>query len=142
MNIWKRLRIYFVGFGLGMLMVYGFFGERACSGCTPKDIIRKTIITNPFKTSDYMNCKLKCNEISEANLVEFVEKGKIILPESVVKPMTKEYVFEYNNKKLIYMVIFDSVSYLKDYNLEDCPACDSLSTRLKKEIELPFTIKN
>ena len=141
MSIWKRLRIYFIGFGMGTLLVYGFFGERACGGCLPKDIIRNSIKGNPFMTSQYMDCKLKCNNITNENLVDFVEKGTINLAESVTKPLTKEYVFEYQNKKLIYMVIFDSIIYIKDYHLEECIDCDTLSKRRKSELELPFAKK-
>ena len=141
MSIWKRLRVYFIGFGLGMLLVYAFFGERACGGCMPKDYIRNSIYNSPFMTSEYLNCKLKCNEITDTKLVDFIEKGTINFSESVKNSLTKEYVMEYENKKLIYMVIFDSITYIKDYNLNDCQECDSLSKKRKQELELPFTGK-
>lgn len=61
MSFWKRIRIYAIGFGLGLLITSYFFGDRGGCNIFPSNDVRKNIMTSKFTSSDYLDCKLICN---------------------------------------------------------------------------------
>lgn len=64
MTFWRRLRIYLVGVGLGLLIVYVFFGDRDLSGWTPQGRILTAIDSSNVTISPRAKCQLECNQMA------------------------------------------------------------------------------
>lgn len=60
MTFWRRLRIYLVGVGLGLLIVYVFFKDRDLSGWTPQGRVLTAIDSSAVSISERALCQLHC----------------------------------------------------------------------------------
>lgn len=58
MTFWQRLKFYGIGFFLGILVVYGIFGNRSCS--SPNEIKMHELVFQQVVLSEKAKCKLKC----------------------------------------------------------------------------------
>ena len=58
MNFKQRLRYYSFGLLLGIMIVYGMFGDRSCS--SPNEIKMYELASQDFELSDKAQCKLHC----------------------------------------------------------------------------------
>jgi hypothetical protein len=60
MTFWRRLRIYLLGVGLGLLIVYVFFKDRDLSGWTPQGRVLTAIDSSTVSISERALCQLNC----------------------------------------------------------------------------------
>lgn len=58
MTFKQRLRYYSFGLLLGVMIVYGMFGDRSCS--SPNEIKMYELASQDFSLSEKAVCKLKC----------------------------------------------------------------------------------
>ena len=58
MTFLKRLRLYGMGFGLGLAIVYSMFGTRSC--VMPNEMKMQELVFQDFELSETAKCKLKC----------------------------------------------------------------------------------
>ncbi len=63
MKFYSRLKLYGLGFGIGLLMVYALFGTRSCT--TPNEIKMQELVFQKFVLSPKAECKLKCLKKNE-----------------------------------------------------------------------------
>jgi len=63
MKFYSRLKLYGLGFGIGLLMVYALFGTRSCT--TPNEIKMQELVFQKFELSPKAQCKLKCLKKNE-----------------------------------------------------------------------------
>lgn len=66
MTFWGRLKFYGIGFGIGLLMVFGIFGQRSCT--TPGEVRMEQLVSQTMNLSEKAQCKLKCMRKNEALL--------------------------------------------------------------------------
>ncbi len=66
MTFLKRLRLYGIGFALGLGIVYGMFGTRSC--VTPNEMKMQELVFQQFELSSVAKCKLACMKKNEALL--------------------------------------------------------------------------
>ena len=127
-------------FGIGLLITSYFFGDRGGCNIFPSNAIKKNINTSKFETSEFLDCKLVCNDFSAESLVEHINEGEVIISESNTKSNPREYVIKYNGKKLVFAVDKDHLNptyLIDDFDL-DCLQCDTLSNERNRNIKLPF----
>ena len=56
MKFWNRLKLYGIGFGMGLLIVYSMFGTRSC--VSPNEQKMQELVFQHFVLSDKAKCKL------------------------------------------------------------------------------------
>lgn len=57
MKFLNRLKLYGIGFGIGLLIVYSMFGTRSCT--TPNEMKMQELVFQHFEFSPKAMCKLK-----------------------------------------------------------------------------------
>lgn len=58
MKFQERLKLYMIGFLIGLLMVYVFFGNRSCVSLS--EVKMAELNRQSFKVNEYVKCQLKC----------------------------------------------------------------------------------
>ena len=82
MTFWKRLRSYFVGVGLGLIIVYFFFGDRDLNNWTPQSRVLNGIDSAEVNISKRAACQLKCLGLKDEDLKEIKAVARVNFSES------------------------------------------------------------
>ena len=130
MTFWRRLRIYLVGFGLGLLIVYVFFKDRELNTWTPQSRVLTTIDSSAVTISKRARCQISCNnfeiedwrKIHATASVDFSESS----PQKEPCPIYRlNSVFEEMDYQLIWEVCendekVELLSFVKEGKKCDC----------------------
>lgn len=140
MSIWKRIRVYFVGFGLGLLLTYFFFGDRACGGWLPGNRVKTSITEYQFLTSDFMDCQMEATNFTPDSLVGFILESEVVFNKSDVKGNPKTYYLT-NGEKSINFVLNsdDSTVFIKELPFNSFSECEELSKNKINKVKLPVS---
>jgi hypothetical protein len=101
----RRLFYYLIGFGLGLILVFLFFGNKGCSWLPSnqvRDVISKKIL---ISTS---------NKFHSNNISKLLENAEIDFDKSDKQNSNKTYYFELKNDKIdieSFFISFNSDSY-------------------------------
>ena len=82
MTFARRLRIYLIGVGLGLLIVYVFFKDRDLSGWTPQGRILTAIDSSQVEISERALCQFECIGMQQEQWRELHKVAKVNFPES------------------------------------------------------------
>ena len=109
MTFGRRLRTYLVGVGLGLFMVYVFFGDRDLSAWTPEGRVLITIDSSALILSERAKCQIKCLELTDSSIYKIQEEADVNFSESSTRkepcPIYKiESTWKEENYKLIWEV--------------------------------------
>ena len=96
-SIWRRLRIYAVGVGLGCLISWGFFKGRGCSDWTPSNRVTELLTENVLIANDTVLAKMKTNKIEIGDIVQLIQNGEVNFSESKTDGSPQIYVLEGTN---------------------------------------------
>lgn len=105
MTFWKRFRMYLLGVGLGVILVYLFFGkektENALWGWLPKNAIKKEmtsydLVFNEDEISCFNNCSSM--KVDSVAISKVLLNGKVDFSLSDTRVFPKKYVF-FNDKE-------------------------------------------
>jgi hypothetical protein len=58
MTFLRRLKLYGIGFGIGLVIVYAMFGTRSC--VSPNEMKMQELVFQHLQLSPLAECKLKC----------------------------------------------------------------------------------
>ena len=126
MTFLNRLKFYGIGFAIGLLVVFGIFGNRSCSSVN--EIKMQQLVFQYFELSEKAKCKLKCLHMNEALLkiqlrhfevnYDLSNVHKEPCGEYYVEPKP-EYAKEYNYKLLMY----DCDTITKIYDINTAKTC-------------------
>lgn len=140
MGFWKRLRVYIIGFGLGLLLTYMFFGDRACGGWLPGNRVKSSITEVQFLMTDNMSCRMEAANFTLDSLVNFIVESEVVFGKSDVKGNPKTYYLTDGNMGINFVLdTEDSVSYIKELPLNNFEECASLDKQRKKQVKLPLS---
>ena len=130
MTFWRRLRIYLVGVGLGLIIVYVFFNDRDLSGWTPQGRVLTTIDSSAATISERARCQLRCNNFEVEDWRKIHSTASVNFSESSTQkkpcPVYQlNSVFEEKNYQLIWEVCEDAekvelLSFVKEGKKCDC----------------------
>lgn len=138
MSIWKRIRVYFIGFGLGLLLTYFFFGDRACGGWLPGNRVKSSITEFQFLTSDFMDCQMEAVNYTPDSLVSFIVESDVVFNKSDVKGNPKTYYLTNGEKAIDFVLNFDdSTVFIKELPFNEFSECQVLSKNKTKKVKLP-----
>lgn len=124
MTFLKRLRLYGIGFALGLAIVYGMFGTRSC--VSPNEMKMQELVFQHFELSPTAKCKLDCIKKNEAllkiELRHFEVDYDVSSPrkepcgEYFVKPK-KEHAAMYNYS--LVMLDCDTITRINDIRIDN-----------------------
>ena len=96
-DIWRKVRIYMIGFIIGLVAVYFMFGGRTYQVLTPGLLKLDQLAAQKFKYSDTATCQMKCEKISEDELKDAMTNSKVDSKKS--KDFNQRYpLFNFNGK--------------------------------------------
>ena len=76
--IWRRIRIYLIGVGIGAVCCYFIFGTRGCKSLTPGMLKLDQLATkDSVQYSDTATCEMKCQHITPDEVIQAFTYGKI-----------------------------------------------------------------
>lgn len=85
MSIWRRFRLFFIGVGLGSLMVYVMFGDRDLTTWTPQSRVIAAIDSAEVSIDDRANCQLECLGFTIEKVDRLTKKADVDFGNSNVK---------------------------------------------------------
>ncbi len=115
MTFFQRLRVYLIGFGLGIVLTFFLFRNRGCEW-TPGNRVLAQIGSSEILLSDSIKCVLKENGYDEDIIFETLKKGEVNFGESKTHEEPKFYLIESEEGKikLGFIVKNDSVNLLSE----------------------------
>lgn len=123
-----RLKFYGFGFLLGVMIVYGMFGNRSCT--TPNEIKMQELVFQKFDLSEKALCKLKCLKMNEALLKIQLRHFEVNYDLSTVrkKPCGEYFIQarEEHKKDYIYNLVMydcDTITKINDINVLAANTC-------------------
>lgn len=100
MTFWKRFRMYLLGVGMGIVLVYLFFGkektENALWGWLPKNTVKKEMLSYDLMyNKEQINCFNNCSSIKvdSISISEVLKNGNVDFSLSDTRKFPKKYVF-------------------------------------------------
>lgn len=82
MTFWRRFRLYLIGFGLGLVLVFVFFGSRDLMSWTPEGRVLLAIDSSEQIFSERALCQMKCLGIEKSNFVKIQEEANVNFTDS------------------------------------------------------------
>lgn len=79
----RRLKLYGVGVGLGLMLSYAFFGDRYPTWL-PGSRVKEELLRWEITYSEKANCQMKCSDISQDAITELITSGDVNFGESDV----------------------------------------------------------
>lgn len=110
MNFWKRLRLYLIGFGIGILVVIVIFNQRLSllTSWMPGQRVQDRLLQTEALYSDRSICQLKCLGLDTVDVRLAKEEGDIRFRLSETHGDPKVYVLDANLKEAKYRFTFDA----------------------------------
>ena len=123
----QRLARYLIGVGIGLVLVYAFFGSRDWLGWTPGNRVLELLQHSQLEVSSPAVCQLKCTGLNEAGITWMIQDGKVLFGESRTREQPLLYVLRDPHDERIKMTFEtrDSLAILVKVTREgfscDCP---------------------
>lgn len=96
-NFFRRLKYYGIGFGIGLIFVVFFFGNRGCAWY-PENRVKNTIFNRILVVSDTEMVKLKNLGLTKKDLVLAINEGDVDFKKSKKNNHFKVYRFTCETK--------------------------------------------
>lgn len=111
MNFWKRLRLYLIGFGIGILVVIVIFNQRLSllTSWMPGQRVQDRLLLTEALYTDRSLCQLSCLGIDTADVRTAKELGDIRFRLSETHSDPKVYVLDASIKEDKYRFTFDAL---------------------------------
>lgn len=128
MKFEDRLKLYMIGFLIGLLLVYMMFGSRTCTSLS--DVKMAQLRNQSFKVSEKVICQLKCIHKSSQQLKSELEFFRVNFDKSSPreKPCRMYYLEPKDNFKKFYpyhLIINDcnNTTTIKEIIFQDTMLC-------------------
>ena len=115
-SIFKRLKYYGIGFGIGLIFVIFFFQNRGCSWL-PDNRVKNSILDRVLVLPDSEKALLEQYKITKKDLCLVLNDGKVLFNESQTKGNPKVYVVEKEiegNGKMKFYFTLASESFISE----------------------------
>lgn len=106
-NIWRRLKYYGIGFGIGCVFVFFFFQNRGCSWL-PSNRVKNAIMDRVIVVSDSVSELLEEKGLSDDDLIQVLNDGDVLFGESDKDNDSKVYVIEKDGAKFLFTLPHES----------------------------------
>ncbi|UKN01800.1 hypothetical protein K6119_18930 [Paracrocinitomix mangrovi] len=135
-----RLKYYLIGFGLGLVLMFFFFGNRACSWL-PENRVKNMLAEKEIVVGDSVLAIMDCQGVNNEDVYRFLnDDGDVKFGKSDTKVEPKEYHIEgiKNNEDLVirYALNTEFTEVIGiEYNQTNCST--TLSNEHKNVVALP-----
>ena len=106
-NIWRRLRYYGIGFGIGCVFVFFFFQNRGCSWL-PSNRVKNAILDRVIVVSDNTQKTLEEKGISNEEVIELLNNGDVDFQKSDKDSDSKVYAIEKEGLTYFFTLPYES----------------------------------
>ncbi|MBD99072.1 MAG: hypothetical protein CMO34_04440 [Verrucomicrobia bacterium] len=118
MTFWRRLKLFSIGLGLGVIAVIIFFGNRDFNTWTPQARILTTIDSSAVEISARTICQLNCLNLEKEEWKSIQSTAKVNLTESNTrKKPCPVYQLNSNYKEEEYTLIWEVCEHDERVNL-------------------------
>lgn len=99
MRFTRRLKLFLIGFAIGLLMVFLFFGERSeiLTNWMPNARVIDRLQASTDEISETALCQFECYGIEKDSLKNLISKGDINFKESLTQQKPLIYLVEVEN---------------------------------------------
>jgi len=125
MKIGRRLRVYLIGVGMGLVAAYFILGTRSCEWL-PGKRVKTFIIESQIKISDFNMCRMECYGLNRTDIFNVLNSGSVSFSESKTSGDQKEYIIEHEGLRVAFAVsMTDSISEVVHFqNRSEKCVCD------------------
>ncbi|MBM3417824.1 MAG: hypothetical protein FJY17_02745 [Bacteroidetes bacterium] len=113
-NFIRRLKYYGIGFGLGVIIVFFFFGSRGCNW-GPTARVKTSILERVLIVDSTNKVELKRRGVHPAELRKLIEDSDVDFSESKKEKALKVYSF--HNDKFNFLVSMPYESFIAEVNI-------------------------
>lgn len=111
-TFWRRFRTYLVGVGLGLLLVYIFFGDRDFSFWTPEGRVLTAIDSSDLTISSKVLCQLECLQLADEDWRNLLNNASVDFSKSATrKKPCPEYQLVSLTEKDSYQMLWQVCEY-------------------------------
>lgn len=139
-NFKKRLRYYLIGFGMGAVMIFFVFGNRACSWL-PENRVKNMIAEKQIIVGDSIWALMNCQGIDSDDIYRFLNAdGDVDFGDSQPREYPKIYLFrgEKDNEELsISYALYDEYSEVVNFEFNQNNCSTELSNENKIIVPIP-----
>lgn len=114
----SRLKVYAIGFGIGLIFVFFFFQNRGCSWL-PDNRVKNSILDRVLVISDEEAPKLAAKGITNEAVIEMLNTGKVNFRKSRKDTGSKVYFIEKDNVQLYFTL--PEEGFISEVKLADQP---------------------
>lgn len=82
MKFWRRLKIYLIGFGFGLIIVYFMFEDRTLNTWTPQQRVLTLIDSLNIEVSEKATCQITCLNLKEEQWQQIQQEASVDFSES------------------------------------------------------------
>ncbi|HXB12350.1 MAG TPA: DUF4258 domain-containing protein [Bacteroidia bacterium] len=76
-GLWRRIRLYLIGFIIGLISVYFIFGNKDLKVLTPGMLKLDQLAAQTIKYSDTARCQMKCQSVTEEEVKLAMTDAKV-----------------------------------------------------------------
>lgn len=114
----NRLKVYAIGFGIGLIFVFFFFQNRGCSWL-PENRVKNSILDRVIVVQSDEAARLAAKGITNEEIINMLNDGKVDFGKSKKNTESKIYLLEKDNVKLFFTL--PEESYISEVRLADQP---------------------
>ena len=81
--LWRRIRLYLFGFGIGLLCVYFIYGNKNIKVLTPGMLKLDQLAGQTILYTDTALCEMKCGNVSKDEVKQAMTDGKVDTKKSI-----------------------------------------------------------
>jgi len=132
--MWRRVRIYFFGFALGIILVWALLVKdretnHLTSWLPAERIMEEMRNDSNLAFTGSLRCMFECHNLNSLDWKQILNEGSVNFSESETQVVPRVYKITYQdrNEHLAVLVAFDSVKTVKSVVLNEKEAsCDCL----------------
>jgi hypothetical protein len=114
----NRLKVYAIGFGIGMVFVFFFFQNRGCSWL-PENRVKNSILDRVIVIQSDVASKLSAKGISNESIINLLNDGDVNFKKSKKDGKSKIYFLHNDNVKLYFTL--PEESFISEVRIADQP---------------------
>ena len=126
-TFFDRLKIYAIGFGIGMVFVFFFFQNRGCSWL-PDNRVKNSILDRVIVVQSDVELQLKKKGINQKEIVALLNDGDVDFSKSKKDGLSKIYLLSKDNLKLYFTL--PNESFISEVRLANV-AVNSVKNSIK-----------
>jgi hypothetical protein len=138
MKIGRRVRVYLVGVGMGLIATYFMFNGRGCEWMPGKRVL-SSIEDSQLVISEFRACQMDCYGLSSQDVFNAVNRGSVLFSESETSGPIKNYVVADDKCKITFALnTADSISeVLRFHEFNEKCACGNQSDSVHRPLFMP-----